>query len=108
MRDAGHRTPDAGHRTAKKAKIIYPPPRGVDIMSDCATLSMMTLVLPQGNKKPYTHLAFASLFYIQFYTTLLGRWDNSAIFETMFYILINMHCGQFRFWYQMHYKPYML
>ena len=31
MRDAGHRTPDAGHRTAKKAKIIYPPPRGVDI-----------------------------------------------------------------------------
>ena len=33
MRDAGHRTPDAGHRTAKKAKIIYPPPRGVDIMS---------------------------------------------------------------------------
>ena len=23
MRDAGHRTPDAGHRTAKKAKIIY-------------------------------------------------------------------------------------
>ena len=33
MRDAGHRTPDAGHRTAKKAKIIYPPPRGVDIIS---------------------------------------------------------------------------
>ena len=24
-------TPDAGHRTAEKAKIIYPPPRGVDI-----------------------------------------------------------------------------
>ena len=34
MRDAGHRTPDAGHRTAKKAKIIYPPPRGVDIITD--------------------------------------------------------------------------
>ena len=33
MRDAGHRTPDAGHRTAKKAKIIYPPPRGVDIIT---------------------------------------------------------------------------
>ena len=32
MRDAGHRTPDIGRRTAKKAKIIYPPPRGVDIM----------------------------------------------------------------------------
>ena len=29
--DIGRRTPDAGHRTAKKAKIIYPPPRGVDI-----------------------------------------------------------------------------
>ena len=25
-------TPDIGHRTAKKAKIIYPPPRGVDII----------------------------------------------------------------------------
>ena len=23
---------DAGHRTAEKAKIIYPPPRGVDII----------------------------------------------------------------------------
>ena len=33
MRDAGHRTPDIGHRTAKKAKIIYPPPRGVDIIT---------------------------------------------------------------------------
>ena len=25
-------TPDIGHRTAQKAKIIYPPPRGVDII----------------------------------------------------------------------------
>ena len=33
MRDAGHRTPDIGQRTAKKAKIIYPPPRGVDIIT---------------------------------------------------------------------------
>ena len=24
---------DAGHRTAQKAKIIYPPPRGVDIIT---------------------------------------------------------------------------
>ena len=31
--DIGRRTPDAGHWTAKKAKIIYPPPRGVDIIS---------------------------------------------------------------------------
>ena len=29
---AWRRTSDAGHRTAKKAKIIYPPPRGVDII----------------------------------------------------------------------------
>ena len=36
MRDAGHQTPDAGHRTAKKAKIIYPPPRGVDIINTYA------------------------------------------------------------------------
>ena len=34
MRDAGHRTPDIGRRTAQKAKIIYPPPRGVDIIID--------------------------------------------------------------------------
>ena len=32
MRDAGRRTSDIGHRTAEKAKIIYPPPRGVDII----------------------------------------------------------------------------
>ena len=31
--DIGRRTSDNGHRTAKKAKIIYPPPRGVDIIS---------------------------------------------------------------------------
>ena len=30
--DIGRRTSDNGHRTAKKAKIIYPPPRGVDII----------------------------------------------------------------------------
>ena len=43
MRDAGHRTPDAGHRTAKKAKIICPPPRGVDIMkcSKCNTFQVI-------------------------------------------------------------------
>ena len=31
--DIGRRTSDIGHRTAKKAKIIYPPPRGVDIIT---------------------------------------------------------------------------
>ena len=45
MRDAGHRTPDAGHRTAKKAKIIYPPPRGVDII----THSSMKQFPPKSN-----------------------------------------------------------
>ena len=29
--DIGQRTSDNGHRMAEKAKIIYPPPRGVDI-----------------------------------------------------------------------------
>ena len=29
--DIRRRTSDAGHRTPQKAKIIYPPPRGVDI-----------------------------------------------------------------------------
>ena len=28
----GRRTADAGHRTAEKAKIICPPPSGVDII----------------------------------------------------------------------------
>ena len=28
-------TPDIGRRTAEKAKIIYPPPRGVDIIMFC-------------------------------------------------------------------------
>ena len=36
--DIGRRTPDAGHRTAKKAKIIYPPPRGVDIITKSTML----------------------------------------------------------------------
>ena len=44
--DIGRRTPDAGHRTAKKAKIIYPPPRGVDIIND-STLDCITT----GGKK---------------------------------------------------------
>ena len=45
MRDAGHRTPDIGHRTAKKAKIIYPPPRGVDIIIDFLTTCLLSLTL---------------------------------------------------------------
>ena len=42
--DIGRRTPDIGHRTAKKAKIIYPPPppRGVDIIL-IANLSLIIL-----------------------------------------------------------------
>ena len=43
MRDAGHRTPDIGQRTAKKAKIIYPPPRGVDIINSNRTLTVLNL-----------------------------------------------------------------
>ena len=37
--DIGRRTPDIGHRTAKKAKIIYPPPRGVDIITSLYHIS---------------------------------------------------------------------
>ena len=48
MRDAGHRTPDIGHRTAKKAKIIYPPPRGVDIINKKIKTDP-GLILTQGN-----------------------------------------------------------
>ena len=36
--DIGRRTPDIGHRTAEKAKIIYPPPRGVDIIKQCTNM----------------------------------------------------------------------
>ena len=45
MRDAGHRTTDIGHRTAKKAKIIYPPPRGVDIMNSADTENSGTVLV---------------------------------------------------------------
>ena len=33
-------TPDIGRRTAEKAKIIYPPPRGVDINSKMCLLTV--------------------------------------------------------------------
>ena len=53
MRDAGHRTPDIGQRTAKKAKIIYPPPRGVDIIilkiHEKVIKKYPGLILTQGN-----------------------------------------------------------
>ena len=47
--DIGRRTSDNGHRTAKKAKIIYPPPRGVDIILEicsdilCTCFSLQSL-----------------------------------------------------------------
>ena len=43
--DIGRRTPDAGHRTAKKAKIIYPPPRGVDIMNELFEKNWLSAIL---------------------------------------------------------------
>ena len=56
--DAGHRTSDAGHRTAQKAKIIYPPPRGVDIITVMHTLGKKKVIsskekvkLTSGKKK---------------------------------------------------------
>ena len=46
MRDAGHRTPDIGHRTAEKAKIIYPPPRGVDIIIEYDKMFFLPECIP--------------------------------------------------------------
>ena len=44
--DIGRRTPDIGQRTAKKAKIIYPPPRGVGIIK----YQMLVVVHPQSDE----------------------------------------------------------
>ena len=55
MRDAGHRTPDAGHRTAKKAKIIYPPPRGVDIIMQVTQATQWPLHETCKRKETTTH-----------------------------------------------------
>ena len=43
--DIGRRTSDAGHRTAKKAKIIYPPPRGVDIINFLCTCYLFLVAI---------------------------------------------------------------
>ena len=48
--DIGRRTPDAGHRTAKKAKIIYPPPRGVDIITGIYELANLNTLYIQVSK----------------------------------------------------------
>ena len=44
-------TADGGRRTAEKAKIIYPPPRGVDIINNCLAI----------RKDPYIMLPFIFL-----------------------------------------------
>ena len=59
MRDAGHRTPDAGHRTAKKAKIIYPPPRGVDIKKTHKKRSVEAQAVSRFALKNWGGYAFA-------------------------------------------------
>ena len=38
-------TPDIGRRTAEKAKIIYPPPRGVDIITSTTQVWIMEVIL---------------------------------------------------------------
>ena len=45
--DIGCRTSDAGHRTAEKAKIIYPPPRGVDIIQSTIFTNDQLLILKE-------------------------------------------------------------
>ena len=60
--DIGRRTSDNGHRTAEKAKIIYPPPRGVNIIiiqatvlrswiNDCEKLKTKKTTIQSGNTK---------------------------------------------------------
>ena len=43
---------DAGHRTAEKAKIIYPPPRGVDIIIPMCVLFHYFYILCVENYFP--------------------------------------------------------
>ena len=46
--DIGRRTSDNGHRTAEKAKIIYPPTRGVDIItSDLLNIENFKVAITQ-------------------------------------------------------------
>ena len=53
--DIGRRTPDIGQRTAEKAKIIYPPPRGVDIIKAVIGY-LVTRKWSEFFKKPSTNL----------------------------------------------------
>ena len=42
-------TSDAGHRTAEKAKIIYPSPRGVDIIPKIRMISLVFIIFSQND-----------------------------------------------------------
>ena len=44
-------TPDIGRRTAEKAKIIYPPPSGVDIINDSIQVLLLNKGLPTGQEE---------------------------------------------------------
>ena len=72
MRDAGHRTLDAGHRTAKKAKIIYPPPRGVDI-----TRKMFLLTKTKRPKKVHCDIIYSRKRFLKIKTCSAARRSES-------------------------------
>ena len=89
MRDAGHRTPDIGQRTAKKAKIIYPPPRGVDIIN-------YTMCPRIGQIQHISHEILSTYSYVSstnYFTNICN--ESKYVTESQVYDLVN---------YLIHYK----
>ena len=88
--DIGRRTLDNGHRTAKKAKIIYPPPRGVDIIP--ALLINNRLVASTG--KVYNLFIYLG-FYVAFNTVqvisrrVVGRAEETSTYSSLGFCTVN-------------------
>ena len=64
---------DAGHRTAQKAKIIYPPPRGVDI-----------ILVNFLKSEVFFQLKFLLIQYMQQYIWTLKQYDKFKIIYLYF------------------------
>ena len=81
---------DAGHRTPKKAKIIYPPPRGVDIIP--ALLINNRLVASTG--KVYNLFIYLG-FYVAFNTVqvisrrVVGRAEETSTYSSLGFCTVN-------------------
>ena len=82
--DIGRRTSDNGHRTAKKAKIIYPPPRGVDIIPYLEYGGSIVFTIWLTNKIEDILLLDESykLLYITPYDLVTYRW-NYCMFDIL-------------------------